>query len=570
MVGLFEPKTSYLGQLVTALLETYISLACRDVLKCDTQTGSGELAQLDPLLTALVDRQAEALLLTEGQRPAFRTTDGLRPVSQKNLDRNQITKLMAELSDSIGLAQLTDGQPVNFHYSLPDGRQFSCEIVLGTGGLQARVAPHVAQSDESTIAISPEPVAEAPQEAPAETQAEVATAEQTVPTVTPPAVQPVTGDGPPIEALLRQMCDVGASDLHISSAENPMFRVDGEMVLVEGASPLSAEEIHVLLDPIVPERNREEYKDCHDTDFAHEIPGVARYRANLFADRKGPGAVFRVIPSKILTADQLGLPPAVRGLCQLSKGLVLVTGPTGSGKSTTLAAMVDLINKERREHIITIEDPVEFVHENQLCLVNQREVKTHTDSFKKALRAALREDPDIVLVGEMRDLETIAIAIETAETGHLVFGTLHTTTAVSTVDRIIDQFPSDTQAQIRTMLSESVKGVVSQTLLNKIGGGRVAALEILIVTPAISNLIREAKTFQIPSLMQTGKLLGMVLLNDSLLKLVKDKVVEPAEAYHKAIEKKGLLAGFKAAGISFDPGAKKTEAPKLSDPDQPV
>jgi twitching motility protein PilT len=518
------------------------------------------LAQLDPLLTALIERDAEALLLAEGQRPSFRTTDGLRPVSQKSLDRQQITKLMAELSDSISdsidEALLTGGQAVNFNYQLPDGGQFICEIMIGANGLQARLTPQVVQTQDAPIAINPpietseQPVIEAEPEPVPEP------ARESAPEPAPPTVQPVVGDTPAIELLLRQMCAVGASDLHISSSETPMFRIDGEMVLVEDTSALSAERVHDLLAPIVPERNREEFSQCHDTDFAHEIPGVARYRANLFADRKGPGAVFRVIPSEILTADQLGLPAAVRRLCDLSKGLVLVTGPTGSGKSTTLAAMVDLINKTRREHIITIEDPVEFVHENQMCLVNQREVKTHTMSFKKALRAALREDPDIVLVGEMRDLETIAIAIETAETGHLVFGTLHTTTAISTVDRIIDQFPSDTQAQIRTMLSESVKGVVSQTLLKKIGGGRVAALEILIVTPAISNLIREAKTFQIPSLMQTGKKQGMVLLNDSLLKLVKDKIVEPEEAYRKAIEKNGLLTGFRAAGIKYEPGAK--------------
>ncbi|HEX3102163.1 MAG TPA: PilT/PilU family type 4a pilus ATPase, partial [Pyrinomonadaceae bacterium] len=260
-------------------------------------------------------------------------------------------------------------------------------------------------------------------------------------------------------------------------------------------------------------------------------------RCNVYMDRKGMGAVFRIIPSKILTAEQLNLSKAIMDLCTMSKGLVVVTGPTGSGKSTTLCAMVDSINKNREDHIITIEDPIEFVHDNQKCLVNQREVHNHTDSFKNALRAALREDPDIVLVGEMRDLETISIAIETAETGHLVFGTLHTTTAASTVDRIIDQFPADRQQQIRVMLSESLKGVIAQTLLPKKGGGRVAALEILIVTPAISNLIREGKTFQIPSAMQTGRNLGMVMLNDALFEHVKNGTVEPMDAYMKAVDK---------------------------------
>jgi twitching motility protein PilT len=266
-------------------------------------------------------------------------------------------------------------------------------------------------------------------------------------------------------------------------------------------------------------------------------------------DRKGSGAVFRVIPSKILTASDLGLSPHILQLCRLNKGLVLVTGPTGSGKSTTLTAMVDYINQTRSDHIITIEDPIEFVHENRKCLVNQREVHTHTASFRDALRAALREDPDILLVGEMRDLETVAIAIETAETGHLVFGTLHTTTAASTVDRIIDQFPADRQAQIRTMLSESLRGVIAQTLCKKIGGGRVAALEVLIVTGAVSNLIREGKTFQIPSIMQVGKAQGMATLNDSLINLVTRKIVAPEEAYSKSVDKSGFEALLKRANI---------------------
>jgi len=258
--------------------------------------------------------------------------------------------------------------------------------------------------------------------------------------------------------------------------------------------------------------------------------------------------VFRVIPAQVVTAEQLGISKEVQQLCYLTKGLVLVTGPTGSGKSTTLCALVDLINRTRTDHIITIEDPIEFVHENKKCVITQRQVGVHTDSFKRALRSALREDPDIVLVGEMRDLETIAIAIETAETGHLVFGTLHTTTAASTVDRIIDQFPADRQSQIRVMLSESLKGVIAQTLCKKLGGGRVAAREILLSTPAIANLIREGKTFQIPSIIQTSKQLGMLTLNDALLDLVERKEISPDEAYVKSVEKTGLAASLKAKG----------------------
>ena len=358
----------------------------------------------------------------------------------------------------------------------------------------------------------------------------------------------------PIDALFHAMAAAGASDLHLSVDSPPIIRKDGRLQPLDPSAPaLALGDLGPLLKPIMPEKNRTEFDARHDTDFAYEIPGLARFRANVFADRKGPGAVFRVIPTKILTAEQLGLSSHILQLCQLNKGLVLVTGPTGSGKSTTLCAMIDHINKTRHDHIITIEDPIEFVHGSRQCLINQREVHTHTDSFRDALRAALREDPDIILVGELRDLETVAIAIETAETGHLVFGTLHTTTAASTIDRVIDQFPSDRQAQIRIMLSESLRGVIAQTLCRKIGGGRVAALEVLIATGAISNLIREGKTFQIPSMMQVGKAAGMVTLNDALLELVTKKLVEPDEAYAKAVDKGSFEAALKRLGLDPKP-----------------
>jgi twitching motility protein PilT len=357
-----------------------------------------------------------------------------------------------------------------------------------------------------------------------------------------------------IDTLFDAMCRIGASDLHLSTGMPPFVRKDGVVQPLDPeVGPFTADNLVALLDPIMPTKNKHEFAERHDTDFAYEIPGLARFRANVFMDRKGRGAVFRVIPTKILTAEALGLSGHILQLCRLNKGLVLVTGPTGSGKSTTLCAMIDYINRNRRDHVISIEDPIEFVHENKNCLINQREVHTHTGSFKAALRAALREDPDIVLVGEMRDLETVAIAIETAETGHLVLGTLHTTTAASTVDRVIDQFPTDRQSQIRIMLSESLRGVIAQTLCRKIGGGRVAALEVLIVTPAVSNLIRESKTFQIPSMMQVGKANGMVTLNDALLDLVSKKVVAPEEAYSKAVDKSGFEALLKRAGLDARP-----------------
>ena len=365
-------------------------------------------------------------------------------------------------------------------------------------------------------------------------------------------------DGHPIDQLFHAMVAAGASDLHLCSGSPPIIRKDGRMQPLDAAAaPLTPHDFVQLLAPIMPEANRKEFSERHDTDFAYEVAGLARFRANAFADRKGPGAVFRVIPAKILTAEQLGLSDAILQLCRLNKGLVLVTGPTGSGKSTTLCAMIDYINRTREDHLIAIEDPIEFVHQNQKCLINQREVRTHTNSFKDALRAALREDPDIVLVGELRDLETVAIAIETAETGHLVFGTLHTTTAASTVDRIIDQFPTDRQAQIRVMLSESLRGVIAQTLCRKIGGGRAAALEVLIATSAISNLIREGKTFQIPSMMQVGKAVGMVTLNDALMDLVAKKLVAPDEAYVKSVDKNGFEALLKRGGHDI-----KTANPK--------
>ena len=371
-----------------------------------------------------------------------------------------------------------------------------------------------------------------------------------------PAPEPVEGDSgspavaaPALDDLLRLMVARSASDLHLSAGSPPVLRVHGQMEFLREFLPVASEDVERVVLPVASEKATHDFAEKSDADFAYEIPGLARFRVNAFRDRKGVGAVFRQIPIEIVPAETLGLSKAILDLCALSKGLVLVTGPTGSGKSTTLAAMVDWINRNRMDHIITIEDPVEFVHPNLKCLVNQREVGAHTGSFKNALRAALREDPDIVLVGEMRDLETIAIAIETAETGHLVFGTLHTTTAVSTVDRIIDQFPPDQQEQIRVMLADSLKGVIAQVLCRKIGGGRVAALEVLLVNNAVTSLIREGKTFQIPSVMQTSKAAGMTTMNDALLTLVKEKVIEPREAWTKATDKTGLAGMFRNAGL---------------------
>ncbi len=341
-----------------------------------------------------------------------------------------------------------------------------------------------------------------------------------------------------IDALFNMMNEQGASDLHLSTGNPPIFRQHGEMVRLNFKT-LGHDELKTILFEILSEKQKAQFEETKDLDFAYEVPGLARFRGNIMMQYRGIAAVFRIIPAKILSADELGLPEGVRRMTGFKKGLVLVTGPTGSGKSTTLAGMIDLINSTRKEHILTFEDPLEFIHENKLSLLNQRQIGQHTESFASALRAALREDPDVILVGEMRDLITIQLAMSAAETGHLVFGTLHTSTAPKTVDRIIDVFPTDQQEQVRAMLSESLKGVVCQQLLKTAEGkGRVAALEIMLGTPAIANLIREGKTFQIPSIMQTAKKDGMQLMDQHLLDLLKTKKVNPEEAYRCATDKK--------------------------------
>jgi twitching motility protein PilT len=369
----------------------------------------------------------------------------------------------------------------------------------------------------------------------------------------PPTVAVGKAPGDPAAAMLQllELCSSkGASDLHLTSGQTPALRIDGDVRPLQGWGEPSAEELEEILWTITPDRNREQWTTTKDADFAYET-GDARFRVNLFCDRSGIAAVMRRIPGKVFSAEEMGIPKELLDLCFLPKGLILVTGPTGSGKSTTLAAMIDHVNRSRDDNIITIEDPIEFVHAPKRCQIHQREIGIHTQGFKAALRAALREDPDVVLIGEMRDLETVSIALETAETGHLVFGTLHTNTAPSTVDRIIDQFPADRQSQIRIMLSESLKAVVTQTLCKKVGGGRVAAREVLLANSAVSNLIREGKTFQLASTMQTGRGQGMVTLNDALLDLVRKKLVLPEEALSKSVAKAELRKALDASGLKL-------------------
>ena len=338
-----------------------------------------------------------------------------------------------------------------------------------------------------------------------------------------------------IEELLRTTVAAKASDLHLTVGAPPTIRLHGEMQKLPYPE-LTRDVLHMMMVGILRGDQQNVFEEKHDLDFSIEIPHLARFRVNFFMGRRGEGAVFRVIPTDIKSFAELGLPPVLAEMAREERGLVLVTGPTGSGKSTTLAAMVDLINSERNAHILTVEDPIEFVHQHKKCLVNQREVKVHTESFASALRAALREDPDVILVGEMRDLETISLAVSAAETGHLVFGTLHTSSAAQTVDRIIDVFPPHQQAQIRTQLSESLQGVIAQTLVPKIGGGRVAALEIMKTTAAVKNLIREGKTFQLPSIIETNSNIGMQTLDQALQELVLSGKITAEAAVSKGLD----------------------------------
>lgn len=354
-----------------------------------------------------------------------------------------------------------------------------------------------------------------------------------------------------IDAFFKLMNDEGASDLHMISGQQPVLRIRGDMERVK-YKVLNNEELKAMLYEICPEDKIKVFEELGDMDFGYEIPGLARYRCNFFQQKYGIGAVFREIPSDILTCEQLGMPKVVSKLATLPKGLVLVTGPTGSGKSTTLAAIVDEVNKIRKDHILTIEDPIEFVHKSKQCIVNHREVGTHTKSFTAALRGALREDPDVILVGELRDLETISLAMEASMTGHLVFGTLHTLNAMKTVDRVVEIFPASQQAQVRSTLADALRAVISQTLLKRIDlKGMVAALEILICTPAVRNLIREGKTYQIPSVMQTGKKYGMQNLDDALMELLQKKRISAEDAYINCMEKQKFVKFLRKPPVDF-------------------
>jgi twitching motility protein PilT len=350
-----------------------------------------------------------------------------------------------------------------------------------------------------------------------------------------------------ITQLLSFCNQQGGSDLHISAGEPPMIRVDGSMRKIK-MPPLTFEQTQSMLYDIMGDAQRKIFEERSDIDFSIELGDTARFRVNVFRQRRGMGAVFRTIPTTILTLEQLGMPSILAKVARKEKGLILVTGPTGSGKSTTLAAMINQLNEEKEDHILTIEDPIEFVHQSKKCLVNQREVGPHTHSFSNALRAALREDPDIILVGEMRDLETIQLALTAAETGHLVMGTLHTSSAPKTIDRIIDVFPANQQAQVRAMLAESLQAIITQTLCKKIGGGRVAALEIMMGTSAVRNLIREGKIHQLPSTIQTSQGAGMRLMEASLVELAEKNLITQEHAIEKSGNPNLFSSGLPGSG----------------------
>lgn len=540
------------------------------------------MSRIDNYLQSMERFKASGLVLTSGGNVTLRFPAGDRHATQTT-SHQQLQDMISEIAPSGSLGAIERGAVSKFVYEASGSRydvsvtpeKAKWTVVVTVAAALADNSISLGEPQEMVIehtsfaeaAAGPAPTAAPPvPSAPAAPKAKAAPpASKPAPKAEPaPAAKPVpkapvvtAGDTVDrgtnfIDQILRKMSDAGSSDVHLSSGAPPYWRIDGNMEKIPGEALLEPDFMDKQMQAVAPPENWEEFQRRNDTDFAYEVEGLSRFRVNVFRDRRGVGTVMRTIPFEIPSAEKLGVPKAILEMANLTKGLVLVTGPTGSGKSTTLAALIDHINQTRKTHLITIEDPIEFVHENKQCLINQREVKRHTDSFKDALRAALREDPDIVLVGEMRDLETIEIAVETAETGHLVFGTLHTTTAPSTVDRIIDQFPTDRQEQIRTMLSTSLKGVVAQVLCRRIGGGRCAAHEILIGTSAVANLIREHKTFQLFSVMQTGKNLGMQKMEDSLLKLVQDGLVEPMEAYRKANNKMEFKNALERANIPLE------------------
>lgn len=460
---------------------------------------------LKNILGYLTEGKGEKIILTSDEAPIIITKDKRYRLGDASIDKKTITEMIHEIIPS----QLKDKIDNLKNTSFQSG-DFDCLVNINQNDAYLEIAKEKKEIVKASVEDSTEKS---------------------------------------VDKYLKTMVELKGSDLHIKPGDPPIIRIDGELKKLEDAPVITASDTTKMLYTLLDERHKEELEKRFDTDFAYEIADVARFRVNIYREKKGLSGAFRFIPTKIVTAEDIGLSEAVRKLCYLSKGLVLVTDPTGSGKSTTLCALIDLVNRVRHDHIITIEDPIEFVHENKNCIISQREIGTDAESFSRALRAALREDPNVVLIGEMSDLETISVTLETTETGHPVFGTLHTSTASTTVNRIIEQFPVDQQEQIRVMLADSLKTVISQTLCRKKEAGRIAAFEILIVTSVVSNLIRENKTYQIDSIIQTQQKLGMVTMNDCLTDLVSKDIIHPEEAYRKAIDKLSLIEKIQSKGI---------------------
>ena len=492
------------------------------------------MSAVDGMLQMIVEQNARGLRLAAGSPARIIDSSGTsQEASSQELTRQEILQLVGPIVPEQARRRLPQESTVDFDYASPSG-PFKVTILRNGSEIAVSFAP-----DATGPAAPPSPAVPAAPLVPGEE----------IPPPAPPTPSVILR-GHPIDRLFRVLWASQGSDLHLSAGMPPLMRKDGQIQVLEPeGEALSGDDITKLLDPIMPAARRDELASCHDTTFAYEVIGLGRFRAKVFADRKGRGAVFRFIPAILMTAEELNLSPYVLRLCTLQKGLVIVTGPSGAGKSTTLSVLVDYINRTRTDHVITIEDPIEFLHESKGCLINQREIGTHTDSVANALRAALREDPNIVVIGDLSDPATTRLALQTAESGHLVLATMPMATPAAAIDRVVDQFPEQQQSQIRMLLSETLKGVIAQTLCRRARGGRVAAFEVLLANSAITNLIREGKTFQIPSIIQASRAQGMLSQGDALMELVSNQVIDAEEAYAKAVDKAGFEALLKRADV---------------------
>jgi twitching motility protein PilT len=492
------------------------------------------MSAVDGMLQMIVEQNARGLRLAAGSPARIIDSSGTSlEASSQELTRQEILQLVGPIVPEQARRRLPQESTVDFDYVSPSG-PFKVTILRN--------------GSEIAVSFAPDATASAAPPAPAVAAAPLVPGEETPPPA--PPTPSVILRGHPIDRLFRVLWASQGSDLHLSAGMPPLMRKDGQIQVLEAeAEALGGDDITRLLDPIMPPARRDELASRHDTTFAYEVIGLGRFRAKVFADRKGRGAVFRFIPAMLMTVEELNLSPYVLRLCTLPKGLVILTGPSGAGKTTTLSVLVDCINRTRTDHVITIEDPIEFLHESKGCLINQREVGTHTDSVADALRAALREDPNIVVAGELADAATTRLALQIVESGHLVLATMPMATAATAIDRVIDQFPEQQQTQVRMLLSETLKGVIAQTLCRRARGGRVAAFEVLLINGAVTNLIREGKTFQIPSIIQASRAQGMMSQGDALMELVTNQVIDAEEGYAKAVDKTGFEALLKRADI---------------------